>query len=283
MKLRIVFIGFSLFSVLNCFAQTDTSNAVLDTSDYMWSQSVIYDIDSNEVWAVDGIGNVISSHDGTINKYDTIGTLKFSQSVKSMGRMQQLLPINSMKLVHFSEEQQTLCYLDNTLTEFDDCLELADRDVVNASRVASSSRPDLVWVFDDLNSKLLLLSLEGNRQQEQEIDNLGGILDLGNISQIIEKGNRLYIVDEGKGVYIFDLYGSLLEHLEEENLISVDAEEDALFILFLDKLKFIMKGMDSDVIIPLPMGGIVEMAYSNQHFYFRTSTHVHKFRLQFVK
>lgn len=290
MKFKIAFIGFSLFSVLNCFAQGSLSiNEVnfidfpVDSASYKWVNRTTYNIDSNEVWAVDGIGNVFISQDGVTSKYDSIGVLKFSQSIKSMGKMRQLLPINSMKLVHFSEEQQTLCFLDNTLTIFNGCLDLSERNIVNASFVEASSRPDLIWVFDNLNSKLVLMSVNDNSQQRQEIDNLGGILDLKSISQIIERGYRLYIVESGKGIYILDMYGSLMEHREEENLIAIDADGDRLFILYPNELKFVNEVTDSEITISLPMEGILEMAYRNQHFYFRTSQHVHKFRLQFVK
>ena len=194
-----------------------------------------------------------------------------------------MLPINSMKLIHFSEEQQTLCFLDNTLTRYDDCLELSDRNIVNASMVAASSRTDLVWVFDDLNSKLVLMAIGNEIHKQQEIDNLAGILNIENISQIVEREYKLYVVDDRKGVYIFDIYGSLLEHQEREMINRVDATGNFLFMLFDHVMKVSLIDGDSELIIPLPMEDIVDFRYSNQHYYFRTSQHVHKFSLQIAE
>jgi hypothetical protein len=292
MKFKVVILFLAIFSKTTCFGQEvigfegspdDTSSVSLDTIKYTWKNRVSYALDANEVWSVDGIGNVFTSKEGVINKYDTIGGLRFSQSIKSMGNMSQMLPINSMKLVHFSEEQQTLCYLDNTLSQTDDCLELADRDIVNASMVAASSRPDLIWVFDNLNSKLILMALDRASQKQQEIENLSGILDINNISQILERESKLYLVDDHKGVYVFDIYGSLLNHYDQDSINKVDVREQVLYMLFDKILKRTIYESDYQQIIPLPMEGITDFRYSNQHYYFRTSQHVHKFSLQITK
>lgn len=292
MKFKLIIIFLLTLSGTICFGQEviaysvdpdDTSNTPTDTVLYYWNEVISYDVDSNEVWMVDGMGNVFSSHGGAINKYDTAGVLKFSQSIKSLGKMQQILSINSMKLLHFSKEQQTLCYLDNTLTQFDDCIELADHEIVDAGLVSSSSRPDMVWVYDNLNSKLVLLPLVEGQQGRQEIDNLSGILGIDNISQILERQNVLYVVSKGKGIYLFDLYGSLLSFREEKGVKCIDVFGTALFILLENELKVKWMKEDKTSIIPLPMEGIEGFVFSNQQFYLRTSQHVHKFDLQIVK
>lgn len=292
MKFKVVILFLVVFSKTTCFGQEvigfegDPNNVFsssLDTVLYTWKKRVSYELDSNEVWSVDGIGNVFTSKEGVINKYDTIGGLRFSQSIKSMGNMSQMLPINSMKLVHFSEEQQTLCYLDNTLSPTDDCLELAGRDIVNASMVAASSRPDLFWVFDNLNSKLILMALDNVSQKQQEIENLAGILDIENISQILERDSKLYLVEDHKGVYVFDIYGSLLNHYDQESINRIDARGQTLYMLFEKVLKRTIYETNYQQTIPLPIEGITDFRYSNQYYYFRTSQHVHKFSLQITK
>ena len=183
-----------------------------DDLSFTWHNEINYEIGERETWSVDGLLNVYISKNGAIDKYDSVGTLKFSQSIKALGKMTQLVPINTMKLVHFSEEQQTLCFLDNTLSTLDDCIELIDKNVINASYISSSNQPNKVWVLDNLNSRLLLIPLEGNSQQ-QEIQNLKGILAIESITQIIERGNNLLVLDPEKGVYVFDMYGLSLIHI----------------------------------------------------------------------
>ena len=250
-----------------------------DSINYSWNERILYPIDSTEVWTVDALGNVYISSAGVISKIDSAGVFKFGQSIKSLGKMEQLIPINTMKLVHFSAEQQTLCYFDNTLTQTSDCLELSDREIVNAKLVSASSRSDQIWVFDNLNSTLVLLSVDGT-SQTQKIENLRGVLNINNITQIIERNNHLYLLDSEKGVYIFDLYGSLIDFKAVEGVRSIDAYENTLFMLTESELKIVLLSDGSLLSTKLPDGNFHELKYINQFFYLRSLSNVHKFTLQ---
>lgn len=195
--------------------------------------------------------------------------------------MKQMVAVNTMKLVHFSEEQQTLCYFDNTLTQTDDCLDLADRDILNAIHISGSNQPDKVWVLDNINSALVLLSFEG-RDQGQEIKNLRGVLDLDEIKQIKECGNRLLLLDQSKGVYIFDLYGSLLDTKQVKNARCVDATENSLFVLHENQMDIFSLESDQKVTIQLPVKDVFEFTYLNESFFLRTKEGVHKFAFQIL-
>ncbi len=255
-----------------------------DTALFEWVELRTYPLDEEEVWTIDRLENVYVSDKGVINKYDTSGVLKFSQSIKSLGKMEDLIPINAMKLIHFSEEQQTLCYLDNTLTPYDDCIELSDQEVINAKLISSSDRQEMVWVFDDINSTLLLLSTRDNGQsQNQMVANLKGIVGIDSVSQILERSSRLYLLKEGKGVYIFDLYGSLIEYREFDGAKGLDAFFEAIIVLTDSKLFICSLTNDTNKVVPLPQGGISEFKYFNGHFFFRTLGFVHKFRLELTK
>jgi hypothetical protein len=250
-----------------------------DSIRYTWKKVISYPVSSGEVWNVDIMENFYASNEGTINKYDKEGSLMFTQSIKSLGRTKQLVPLNIMKIIHFSEEQQTLCYFDNTLTSLDDCVELIDRDIFNATIISSTSKPDQVWILDNINSKILLLSLQG-LNQGQEIENLGGILSINNISQMLERTNRLYLLDREKGVYVFDLYGTLIHHKDVQKVKELDAYEKSIFLLMDDRLKIISLDEEYELEFELPVKDILEFKYMNQFFYFRTSSDVHKLTLQ---
>jgi hypothetical protein len=253
-----------------------------DASTYTWKKVISYPLDSGEVWSVDIMENFYASNKGTINKYDKNGNLMFTQSIKSLGRTKQLVPLNIMKIIHFSEEQQTLCYFDNTLSSLDDCVELIDRDILNATIISATSKPDQVWILDNINSKILLLSLQG-QNQGQEIENLVGILSINKITQIMERTNRLYLLDRESGVYVFDLYGTLIHHKNVQKVKQIDAYEKTLFLLMEDRLKIISLDEEYELKFALPEKDILEFTYMNQFFYLRTSSSVHKFTLQFEK
>ena len=175
MKFKLLIMAIAFLIGTHCFGQDvmaygflsgDTTSTPIDSLKFEWKKSTVYDLKKDGVWAVDRIGNLYTASNRVINKYDTTGVLKFSQSIKSFGEVEQILPINSMKVVQFSEEQQTLCYLDNTLTQLSDCIDLADRGFVNGALVSYSARLDMVWIYDDVNSKLVLLPLLENQHND---------------------------------------------------------------------------------------------------------------------
>ncbi|OFZ55558.1 MAG: hypothetical protein A3D92_13545 [Bacteroidetes bacterium RIFCSPHIGHO2_02_FULL_44_7] len=245
-----------------------------------WIEKQIYPMQADGVWSVDGLENVYIAQFGLINKFDSTGKLKFSQSIKSLGSMTQLVPINTMKLIHFSEEQQTLCYLDNTLSPLDDCIDLTEEGIVNAVMVSESNQPNKIWVLDNLNSRLLLLPLD-NVYQTQELVNLRGVLDLNQVTQFVERNNQVVLLDATKGVYIFDLYGSLLDYFPEKNVLAVDANEQMLFLLRADGLYIRSFASGETLRVDVPVTGVIDFAYRNHFFFFRTEKAVHKFALQF--
>lgn len=270
-----------LIAVLIGFILTLNSHAQ-DSLGYQWKELQSYPVKANEVWSVDVLEYYFTSDNGTINKYSVDGKLMFSQSIKSLGQIKDFASINTSKLIHFSEEQQTLCYFDNTLTKLDDCIDLADEGLVNVTMISASSQPNKVWVFDSFNSRLILLSLNRLNQQ-QEVMNIIGTLDIKVVSQIKERGNRLFVVDPTKGVYIFDVYGSLIEFVPEKGVIQADGHEKAMFTLHKDKMR--VRFFDSNKFddVQLPIADITEFMYRNQHFFFRGKDTVHKFELQISK
>ncbi|MBL1280125.1 MAG: hypothetical protein COA33_007630 [Fluviicola sp.] len=259
---------------------TPNTTFAQDSVSYSWENKGVIEITESETWALDAFDNLYISDDGIINKYDSDGTLMFSQSIKSLGRMTQMVLINTMKLVHFSEEQQTLCYFDNTLSPMDDCIDLAEEDIINASLVCSSDQPNKIWVLDNLNLTLNLLSLDG-LNQSQQIKNLKGILDMDNIVQMKEIGNRLYLLDKSKGIYVFDMYGSLLEFIEEKSIQHFEVVGSTLFTLIDNSLHIHAIDYDDFILVNLPIDGVIELKAENEIFYLRTKNIVHKFKLVF--
>ncbi len=253
-----------------------------DSLGYDWKLIEKYDVHEGEQWSVDNLENIYFSDNGNIHKRSKTGEFSFVQSIKSLGRMTQLVPVNTMKLIHFSEEQQTLCYFDNTLTSMDDCLDLSGENIVNATLISASSQPNKIWVLDNLNSTLNLLSLD-RMNQEQAVKNLRGILQIDKITQILEKDSRLFLLDPTNGVYIFDLYGSLIDFIPEKNIQQIAAFEETLFTLKNNEIIVRMINEEDSLTLKLPVEGCFELIYQNQFFYLRTEENVHKYALQFSK
>lgn len=256
-----------------------------DTVMYKWSAHQKFPLNANDLWSVDKLENVYISDGESIKKYDSTGVLKFQQSIKSFGQVAQLAPVNSMKLISFSQEQQTLCFLDNTLSSTDDCIDLSDYDIYNAEWIATSTRPELLWVYDNVNSTLKLISLSVLGEVNLEIVNLQGLLGIENIDQIFEAGQYLYVVDTQKGIYQLDFYGGLLKKWDSLGEVSVAADEEShLFRLREADLltQGLLPGASQDhVKFKLPVEKILNFKIIGTHLYFRTSKTVHKYTLHF--
>ncbi|MCJ8291868.1 MAG: hypothetical protein HRT58_17360 [Crocinitomicaceae bacterium] len=237
-------------------------------------------LDSLAYWNMDALGNHLVSLNGTISKIDTSGKIQYTQSIRSYGETSAMVSINTMKLVHFSEEQQTLCFLDNTLTASEDCLELADQSIVNATLVSSSSQSDKIWVMDQLNSTLYQLPILGNDPTRQ-IGNLGGLLNFNSVNQIKEAGNKLYVLTS-EGIFILDIYGSLIDVIRKEDITYFDANESHLYILNDDKLEIRHVRTGATTSIPLPVPNVFQVKIVNGALFARTPENVHKFELQML-
>lgn len=267
---------FFLFLVLilglSCSAQEEVN--------YTWIRKDSIVLSENAVWTVDVLQNFYSSASGIIHKIDSTGILKFSQSIKSIGDMTDLLVINSMKLVFFSEQQQVLCYLDNTLSRNEDCIELGDKDIISATKVAKSDRPDRIWIFDDVNSRLVLISTESESQKPFVVDNIRGIIGEGEVLQMLESMGRLYIAMKGKGLYVFDLYGSLLNFISLPDITCLSADNKAIYVVLADSLLVIADQTDEKLQIDLPLKSISEIHRTGNLFYVKVGQIVYKYSLK---
>lgn len=159
------------------------------------------------VWNIDELQNVILIQGSTLIKCDSSGKQVFSQSIKSIGNVAQIEPINALKIAVFSEEQQSICLFDNTLTLNGECNYLDKYGIRNAKLIARSNRPNLFWIYDQFNSTLLLIDIISNKTI-QKVDNIKGLILKGEeeneVERIQEFNNHLYLFDSKETIYEFD-------------------------------------------------------------------------------
>lgn len=266
--LSLILIGVAAIS----FAQKSDSTSWLKVGELK--------IDQDEKWAIDGLENCIITSKNVIQKYDSAGVLKFSQSSKSFGRLNSIQSINPMKWITFSEEQQLICLLDNTLTLSEQCIDLSGFGIGNATHIAVSSQSDKLWVLDQLNSRLLLLSL-GRTNQFQEISNLKGILNISMIASIQEWDNQLFLFDAAGVIYQFDVYGSLLSANKFENIKDFAVKDNTLVLVQNNQLLLRDLAVPEKKLIDLPIKNVLEVKISGNFFYFRTENKIYKYTLLF--
>ncbi|MEY3425055.1 MAG: hypothetical protein RL679_413 [Bacteroidota bacterium] len=266
--ISIVLMGFFTIS----FAQKSDSTRWLKVSELEMGQ--------DEKWALDGLENCIITSKNVIQKYDSAGVLQFFQSSKSFGRLTSIQSINPMKWITFSEEQQLICLLDNTMTLSEQCIDLSGFGIGNATHIAVSSQSDKLWVLDQLNSRLLLLSL-GRTNQFQEISNLKGILNISMIASFQEWNNQLFLCDAAGTIYQFDVYGSLLSATKFENIQDFAVKENNLVLVQNNQLLLYNLAVPEKKLIDLPIKNVFEVKISGNFFYFRTENKIYKYTLLF--
>ncbi len=222
-----------LISVQNAIAQVHLS---------LESMAITELKNEAKAWTVDNLGNLIVVEGNTINKYDTTGKKMFTQSVKSIGEISKIEPINTLKLLVFSEEQQCVCLLDNTLSINGKCKYLDEYGVRNAKIVATSNRPNLIWVFDQFNSSLYLIDIIQNKVI-QLVENFSGLAKMkSEVLSIQEYNNHLYLSDN-MGLYEFDMMLNWVNYYEIPNMSSFQLwKETAFFTQEIDLKWFTLRG-----------------------------------------
>lgn len=175
-----------------------------------WTKISELKLAENAVWHCDRIGNIYLSDKDQISKLDTNGRLLYSQSSKSFGRISKIESINALKIVLFSEDQQLIAITDNTLTDFNDVINLNELDFGYISLIATSEQANKLWIIDQINSKITLFDFS-NSQQSQEVENLRGLLKSKEIVFMQEIGGRLFLCDSENKLFIMDRYGSLID------------------------------------------------------------------------
>ena len=201
------------------------------------------------VWNIDELQNVYLIQGSTLIKCDSSGKQLFSQSIKSIGNVAQIEPINALKIAVFSEEQQSICLFDNTLTLNGECNYLDKFGIRNAKLIARSNRPNLFWIYDQFNSTLLLIDIISNKTI-QKVDNIKGLILKGDEENEVEKiqefNNHLYLFDSKETIYEFDqlmtLSGEFKKHSKkiafyENQLIEIEGNKTWITTLINKEIK----------------------------------------------
>lgn len=248
----------------------------------VWSQSRwtlmhSYFSDAILAWDVDPMGKVIISKRDVLIKLDTSFNIQFSQSSKRFGEVSKIDARHSLKSLVFSQNQQLVGFLDNTLTFQEGVKELSDSDVSYATDVCYSGQTNRYWVFDADNSSLILF--DSGLNNKSEINNLASITGAAEPTSIFESHNQLVLFYKGIGTYIFDYYGTLLRFIDDKKMEAIHVSEYYLYFVEEGKMfRMNLKTLDK-ISIDLPTTDISEFRIFENYVYFKTSRGIKKYFL----
>lgn len=177
-----------------------------------WKQVWKIPMDSNAVWDIDNLRYCYVYSNQSFKKIDQQGKIILQESYKSFGEITKIDAKNPLKIACFSEGQQRICFLDNALAQQNDCVELNDLGIELSAAFSASLQTDRVWIYDEPNSKLLLVTLRTGQSQQSQ--NIKGLLELATIEDMQEIDNRLYVFDANNQVVWFDQFGNFMDYVQ---------------------------------------------------------------------
>lgn len=242
-------------------------------------------LDSGAIWAVDLSQQVYIYQRQNISRWTPQGKLGLEQSIKQIGEIRSIDATNQLKIAVFSEQQQQVCFLDNGLALANDCISLNDLEVEWATLFCTSNQTDRFWIYDQINNELKLLST--SVQQQQQIQNLKQIVDIGVLDLMVEKENNLYIIDEKNVLVHFDIYGTLVNSFELGDFDHIFFTDNAIFGMK-DKQLTQLFTFSNNIFNPIPAmmvpeeitEKIVSIRASSDHLYFATQNNLFVYRIK---
>ena len=177
---------------------------------------------------LDGQQNVYFVNKDEISKYSNYAT-PIKQSIKKWQSIDDIESINSLKIAVFSKSQQQLCFLDNTLSENGTCLNLDELGLLNVSALATSKRADMLWMYDELNSSLVLFNFV-TKKEIQRVDNLQGILGISGEITLNENESGLWISSSDGKICLMDDFMNVVRCASETNQAMIPYADGFFFV-----------------------------------------------------
>lgn len=219
---------FILICVLEFIVSTNF-NLGFSQSEYNWKEIQEIKIPNNtDNWFVDGQQNMYFVQNEQIKKI-SINNISVSQSIKEIQSIDQLIPINGLKVMLFSQSQQMICITDNTMTTNGECIRLEDLTILNATHISISKRPDLVWIYDEINSTLYLYNYV-RKQFLQSVSNLKGILKIQGTITIYESQNAMWLLNEKGTGFLLDDYMNAIRQINVSRNLFLPMGDELYFV-----------------------------------------------------
>lgn len=267
--IKILFFSFSFF----------ISYSYMFSQDHSWNLINSYSHKNIEAWDINPLGELIVSSQGTLHKLDTNFQIMFTQSKKNFGDISKIDARHSLKTLVFSESQQILVFVDNTLTFQEGKIDLASLNVDYATHVCYSDQTSRFWVYDEQNSRLIRFEGIQSSVKSSEISNLSSITLQHLPTSIIESQNRLLLFYKGSGVFVFDYYGSLLRKFDYPAVIQIYPSEKFIYLLRKKEIVRVERKTGVEQTIVLPYQGIDDFRVFGNTIYFKDNKGVKKYSL----
>ena len=177
---------------------------------------------------IDGQLNMYFVNKDEISKQSSYST-PIKQSSKQWQTIDDIETISTLKVSVFSKSQQQICFLDNTLSANGNCINLDDLGLFNVGAIAASKRPDMLWLYDELNSSLILFNFI-SKKEIQKVDNLQGILGISGEITLNENESGLWIGSSDGKICLMDDFMNVVRCASETNQAMIPFADGFFFV-----------------------------------------------------
>ncbi|GAB4141830.1 MAG: hypothetical protein Fur0041_17030 [Bacteroidia bacterium] len=176
--------------------------------------------------ATDNLGNVYLVSGDRIRKFDNHGIFQKEFSNKNFGPVSSLDATNPLRLTAFYKDFNRVLFLDNTLTQNGDAIELEKMGFPIAT-LACSSFDNGMWIYNQPGFELVRF----NRNMEivQRTGNLSQILGIElQPDFLIEKDNKLFLNNPETGILVFDVFGTYAKTVPLKGIHSFQVMDNSI-------------------------------------------------------
>lgn len=179
--------------------------------------------------STDNLGNAYVIKGDMITKYKDDGSLFRIYSNKRLGTITSADVLNPLKIILFYRDFSRIVFLDNTVTENGNALNLEDYQLELAS-LACASFDNGIWLYDPV--RYLLVRYNQQLQETVRITNLNQILGYApQPNFLMEYENVLYMNDPQQGILKFDIFGTYLSTIPIKGLEKFQVSDERLIYL----------------------------------------------------
>lgn len=234
--------------------------------------------DSTYHWTSDEWGQLYQWKDNTVWLQNEQNQQPFQETYKILGDISDIQPINGLRGLLFSENQQMLGLVDNTLQLQEGIIAFYELDFSSVSKIAASSRPDFIWIFDQYRERLILYNFK-QAEVIQILDNCFGDSKDAQIVQFFEfQQNLICLLSDGR-YFEYDRNLTLVKKLTLAPGLTLFGFQNEIWLQdqnYIEKLKpSIHSGR-----IELPTPSYQQLQVLQDLFYFQQGQKIKVFRLK---
>jgi hypothetical protein len=235
-------------------------------------------IDSNYFWTSDEWGQLYQWKNNTIWLQQNSNARPFQETYKTLGEITAIQPINGLRALVFSEGQQLLGIVNNTLQLNEELLALYDFNFSNVSQVSVSMRPDFIWLFDQYRERLVLFQIN-TAQVVQVVDNCFGGLNEAKIIEFFEyQQNLICLLSDGR-YFKFDRNLTLVQQFNLLDRTPLFGFQQEIWIQNEQQIAKLMP-LPNERPIELPLSDYEQLQVLQDRFYFQQGKKIKVYRLK---